>query len=321
LVPSVPRKNRVAHWQQRGQNDAMKTRNPTPNNAANRSDSAQRHFDLAADAIALLVEHREDQPSLDELARTLGVSAPHLQRLFAAQTGISPKRFLQFLNKEYAKARLAESRATLEVAFESGLSGGGRLHDLFVECEAVTPGEVRRLGRNLEIRHGVADTPFGPALLGLTPRGVCHLRFIDDTETAALADLMAEWPHAMLAEDPGMARTLASRIFEPSPDVPTTLHALVRGTNFQIRVWQALLEIPEGRLTTYGELASRLGCPDAARAVGNAVGANAIAVLIPCHRVIRESGALGGYRWGVGRKLALLAREDAMREARRQSAP
>jgi AraC family transcriptional regulator of adaptative response/methylated-DNA-[protein]-cysteine methyltransferase len=301
----------------------MKNRSLTPNlpAAAGRRESAQRHFELAAEAIAHLVEHRADQPSLDTLAHALGISAPHLQRLFAAQAGISPKRFLQFLNKEHAKARLAESRATLDVAFESGLSGGGRLHDLFVECEAVTPGEVRRLGRDLEIRHGVADTPFGPALFGMTPRGVCHLRFIDDTDAAALAELMAEWPHATLVEDPGMARTMARRIFEPERGAPTSLHALVRGTNFQIRVWQALLAIPEGRLTTYGDLARRLGRPDSARAVGNAVGANAIAVLIPCHRVIRESGALGGYRWGVGRKLTLLAREDAMHEARRQSDP
>ena len=267
------------------------------------------HFETVAQALHLLVEQRGQPPSLAQLAHTFALSETHFQKIFCSLVGISPKRFLQFLNKEYARSLLVAARDTLHTAYESGLSGGGRLHDLMIHCEAVTPGEIRQRGGTLEICYGLADTPFGRALFGMTARGLCHLHFIDgaDALPLALADLRHRWPKACLREAPEDAARTAEHVFCSRP--PGPLHLWVQGTNFQIRVWQALLAIPPGQLTTYGELATALGCVGGARAIGNAVGANPVACLIPCHRVIRESGALGGYRWGLARKIRLLAHE------------
>lgn len=282
-----------------------------------------RHYATVAAAIRHLEAHREEQPSLDELAHAVGLSPGHLQRVFTAWAGISPKRFLQALTKAHARTLLAASRRSFDAALEAGLSGGGRLHDLFVECEAVTPGEVARQGSGLVIAYGFTETPFGTALIGQSPRGICHLRFVDgapgmDGTAVAEAELATEWPLATRRRDDDGARLIARTIFADAPDrahAPAAPLALwLKGTNFQLQVWQALLRLPAGWVTTYGELARKLGKPGAARAVGSAVGANPVGWLIPCHRVIRETGALGGYRWGLVRKRAMLVREESCRE-------
>ena len=293
------------------------------------------HYATVERAIRFLAEHRAEQPGLPALAAAVGLSEFHLQRVFAEWAGISPKRFLQVLTKAYAREQLLASRSVLDSAWEAGLSGGGRLHDLFVECEAVTPGEVKALGSGLGIVAGFATTPFGLALLGWTARGICHLRFVgeegenEDGELAALAELHNEWPAATHRRDDERAAELAGRIFESGVagkklqvagvsappewlDRNGHLRLWVQGTNFQVQVWQALLRLPEAGVSTYGELAEGLGRPGSARAIGHAVGKNPVAWLIPCHRVIRETGALGGYRWGLARKQAMLLRESAL---------
>ena len=273
-------------------------------------------YATVARAIRFVAAHHREQPRLADIACHVGLSEFHLQRVFSAWAGISPKRFMQYLTKEHARAALRRSHDVLDAALESGLSGPGRLHDLLVACDAVSPGEARRQGAGMVIRYGLGDTPFGAALVGLTDRGICHLRFADAGGATATAELIAAWPAAHLVESPGLAQQTLDTVFRDFSGAPHAgpLSVYLRGTNFQIKVWEALLDLPAGEVTTYGALAYRIGCPGAARAVGTAVGANPLAVLIPCHRVIRESGALGGYRWGLERKQALLAREAALAE-------
>lgn len=267
-------------------------------------------------AIRFLEEHVEEQPDLKELAGSVGLSEYHFQRLFSRWVGISPKRFMQYLTKERARALLGESRDLLGVAFESGLSGPSRLHDLFIAWEAATPGEIKRLGAGLEILYGFHPTPFGECLLALTERGVCHLAFVAEGERqAALQSLAARWASAALREDAEATRPLANRIFElfrVEETGPIRLH--LKGTNFQLKVWEALLRIPPGRVVSYEDLALQVGMPGAARAVARAVASNPVPVLIPCHRVIRKAGDFGGYRWGPVRKKALLGWEAACLE-------
>jgi len=252
----------------------------------------RRHLDLAASA---------------ELA---GLSPFHFQRLFRRWAGVSPKDFQQCLSLGDARARLAAGTSALETALASGLSGPGRLHDLCVRLEAATPGELRSGGAGLALRAGFAHSPFGELLLAESARGVAHLAFVgDDGRDAAWSELAGAWPAARIERDEPGARDLARRIFEPR--ATAGLAAFVRGTRFQVQVWRALLAVPEGTLISYGGLARALGKPDAARAVGSAVGANTLAWLIPCHRVIRETGAVGDYRWGSERKQLMLAREAA----------
>lgn len=263
-------------------------------------------------ALAHLERHAERQPALEELASAAGLSASHFQRVFAQWAGVSPKRFLQSITVAHARALLRESRPVLDAAFESGLSGPGRLHDLMVSVEAMTPGEYRALGSGLEIRWAEVGSPFGPAVLATTERGICALEFVVDPEGAedVLRRLRDHWPRArFVAAPPRALQELAARIFSPVAAVGAPLPLLLKGTNFQLQVWRALLRVPEGTLIDYGQLAERTGHPGAARAVGRAVGANPISVLIPCHRVLRRHGELGGYRWGTARKLALLGRE------------
>lgn len=265
-------------------------------------------------AIRFVVANRHRQPDLSEIAASVHLSEYHFQRLFGRWAGISPKRFLQFLTKEDAKRRLSECASVLEAALASGLSGAGRLHDLLVECEAVTPGEVRRRGAGIEIRYGYHPTPFGECLLAATPRGICALRFVGPSgRTAELRALAGEWPNARWVRDPQATGALAGRVFTRSQRTrahsPLRLH--LRGTNFQIKVWEALVRLPEGFVTSYSALARSMGHPGAARAVGSAAGSNPVAVLIPCHRVLRSVGDLAGYRWGEMRKRALLAWEAA----------
>ena len=263
-------------------------------------------------AIRYLEENYQHQPSLKELAQNTGLSEFHFQRLFRRWAGVSPKRFLQYLTAGHAARLLRASRSNLEAAYEAGLSGGGRLHDLFINLHAVTPGELKRAGAGLTIQYGFHPSPFGECLIAMTARGVCHLGFLLPADRrAALAELAAEWPHARLKETPRVTAPLARRLFtRVNGDAPSIdLH--VRGTNFQIKVWEALLRIPPGGVVSYEDIARRIRAPRAVRAVANAVAHNPVAWLIPCHRVIRKSGALGGYRWGETRKKALLAWEAA----------
>jgi AraC family transcriptional regulator of adaptative response/methylated-DNA-[protein]-cysteine methyltransferase len=263
-------------------------------------------------AIRYLEENYQRQPNLKELARGTGLSEFHFQRLFRRWAGISPKRFVQYLTAGHAVRMLRESRTNLDTAYDAGLSGGGRLHDLFINLHAVTPGELKRAGAGLTIQYGFHPSPFGECLIATTARGVCHLGFLQPADRrAALAELAAEWPRAQFEEAPRvttpLARQLFARINGNSPGID--LH--VRGTNFQIKVWEALLRIPPGGVVSYEDLARHIRAPRAVRAVANAVAHNPVAFLIPCHRVIRKSGALGGYRWGETRKKVLLAWEAA----------
>ena len=269
---------------------------------------AMTPYERVEKVIRYIEEHRLEQPRLPELAKAAGLSEFHFHRLFTKWAGTTPKAFLKALTSEHAKSLLA-SRDVLSASMETGLSGPGRLHDLMVTVEGMTPGELKSGGEGLTIEHGVADTPFGPALIAATPRGVCHVEFLPSRAAAAasLKALRRRFPKAAFAASPKAAAAVAAKAFKTGGKLPV----LLAGTPFQVKVWQALLRIPRGRACTYGKLAAAVGSPKASRAVGSAVGANAVAFLIPCHRVIRETGALGGYRWGPRRKQAMLAWESA----------
>ncbi|CAJ1820598.1 methylated-DNA--[protein]-cysteine S-methyltransferase [Aeromonas veronii] len=268
-----------------------------------------------ADAIRFIASQVERQPTLDEIAAHVHLSPFHFQRLFSRWAGVTPKRYLQVLTVERAKALLQESRPLLEVADTLGLSSGSRLYDHFVQLEAVTPGEYKQRGAGLVIDHGVHDTPFGQAFVALTPRGVCNFSFLDEkAPEVPLAALAHNWPEAELREAPSRTQNVINTMFDGSkaPDRPISLH--VSGTNFQISVWRALLQIPPAKVVSYAQVANAVGNPKAARAVGLAVGANPVALMIPCHRVIQQNGKLGGYHWGETRKQAIHAWEAARYE-------
>ncbi len=264
-------------------------------------------------AILYLENHYKHQPELGEVAANLGLSEYHFQRLFTRWAGVSPKRFLQFLTKEGAKDLLNRSENLLDTTHQVGLSSLGRLHDLFVTAEAVTPGEYKSRGAGVTIRYAIHPTPFGKCLIATTERGICHLSFVQTGEGDAIDQLVADWKQATMIEDHRSTIPLIEPIFDlrySHRGKPLNVH--LRGTNFQLKVWEALLQIPAGEVTTYAGIASRIGNPNATRAVGTAVGHNPIAVLIPCHRVIRKVGEFGNYRYGALRKKALLAREFAL---------
>jgi AraC family transcriptional regulator of adaptative response/methylated-DNA-[protein]-cysteine methyltransferase len=290
------RKNRVESLPGTSHTERMKTVTSHP------------HYDLVARAIVELTSGEEI--SLAALAERLDVSEFHLQRVFSEWAGVSPKRFLQFISKERALAALRSERDVLSASLTAGLSSPGRLHDLLVTCEGVTPGEVRTLGAGVQIRHGRHRTVLGDAFIGLTERGICHLRFVTG-HTDPVAELRAEWPEATLIADAQAARARLDAL--AGQRLPIRLW--LRGTNFQIKVWEALLRVPEGELVSYSHLASAAGMPTAVRAVASAVAANPVAWLVPCHRVIRSSGVLGQYRWGPERKAALIGWEAARRSA------
>jgi AraC family transcriptional regulator of adaptative response/methylated-DNA-[protein]-cysteine methyltransferase len=278
------------------------------------SGPAMRDYDLVRRAIAFLSGTWEEQPTLERLAAHLGLSPAHTQRLFKRWCGLSPKEFVQAVTIDHARNLLAGSASVLDAAHEVGLSGAGRLHDLFVDHEAMTPGEFKRRGEGLEIAYGFHDTPFGDALLLATDRGVAGLAFVDEdkgqSRSEALADMRGRWPKAEFVEDPARTGQQAARIFDPgqwSHEQPVRL--VLIGTDFEIRVWQALLRIPMGRAVTYADIARHLGQPTASRAVGSAVGRNPISFVVPCHRVLRGDGQLGGYHWGLTRKRALIGWE------------
>ena len=266
-------------------------------------------------AILYLENHHKDQPGLEEIAASVGLSEFHFQRIFTRWAGISPKRFLQFLTKENAKELLNKSENLLDTTLQVGLSSLGRLHDLFVTAEAVTPGEYKSRGAGLTIRYGIHPTPFGKCLIGVTDRGICHLGFVQTSEGEAIDALVADWKEAKMIEDNRATAPLVTPIFLLNAREQTPLNLHLRGTNFQLKVWEALLNVPTGAVTTYQHLAAQIGQPTASRAVGTAVGHNPIAVLIPCHRVIRGVGEFGNYRYGTSRKIALLGWEQAQTQS------
>jgi len=249
------------------------------------------------------------------MARASGLSESHLHRLFRRWAGVTPKDFLQCLTAEHAKERLRESASVLDASLDAGLSGPGRLHDLLVSLEAASPGEIKSGGEGMVIEWGRAETPFGPCTIGWNGRGICHLAFVEGKDEGQPAELTAEWPRAQLKRNDRDAREQAGLVFDANQRNGTRLKAFVRGSAFQLKVWRALLRIPEGCVASYRQIAAAVCGPEAARAVGAACGANSIAYLIPCHRVIRETGIVQGYRWGSGRKEAILAWEFSRREA------
>lgn len=267
-------------------------------------------YRLVAKAIHYLDEHFRRQPELAEVAAHVGLSEFHFQRLFSRWVGISPKRFVQYLTKEYAKEALDRSQSLLDASLDAGLSGPGRLHDLFINTEAVTPGEYKAAGQGLTIRYGVHPTPFGDALLSVTDKGICGLNFVGDNEDAELAAQQQRWAAADFVHAPQETGDLIAQIFAPGTN-PAPLHLYIRGTNWQIKVWEALLHLPVGARVTYGDVARSVCTVKASRAVGNAVAHNPIGYLIPCHRVVRQTGRGHSYRWGSERKQAILAWEAA----------
>ena len=254
--------------------------------------------------------------TLDALAQRMGMSPAHFQRVFSAWVGVSPKRYQQYLALDHAKSLLSTRHTTLAAADGAGLSGSGRLHDLFLTWEAMTPGDFARAGEGLTIRHGWFDSPFGRAIVTGTERGICGIGFASETgEDAALDDMLSRWPKAQFVHDPALLRPWVLQAFGARPGQNADTPLFLIGAPFQIKVWEALLRIPSGHVTTYSDIATVIGHPKAVRAVGTAVGRNPISLLIPCHRAVRKSGALGGYHWGLPVKRAILAHESARADA------
>jgi AraC family transcriptional regulator of adaptative response/methylated-DNA-[protein]-cysteine methyltransferase len=273
-------------------------------------------YQRIAAALAYLRAHFLEQPSLEELAERAHWSPFHFQRKFQEWAGVSPKKFVQYLSVGYAKQLLQNHASVTEAALETGLSGTGRLHDLFVKLEAMTPGEYRHGGRHLAISYSFGTSPFGYYLVASTAKGICKLSFADD-EAAALAELRQEWPNASLLATQAAAHEQVARFFERKFTAADRLHLHLKGTPFQLKIWESLLRIPEGQLRTYAQLATAADNGAAVRAAGTAIGANPVGYLIPCHRVIRQTGDLGQYRWGTPRKAALLGWECARAETER----
>ncbi|MEI9864773.1 MAG: methylated-DNA--[protein]-cysteine S-methyltransferase [Limisphaerales bacterium] len=276
-------------------------------------------YERIAQVIRFLDARHVEQPDLATLAGRVGLSSFHFHRLFATWAGVTPKDFLQCLTLAHAKELLRDGESILDVALESGLSGPGRLHDLCVNLEAASPGELKSGGAGWTISFGFAESPFGKCLIAESTRGICHLSFVEN-EKASLAELQKEWPQAKLKRDDSAAAKLIERIFSRHDakqhgrsETGAPLRAFVRGTPFQVRVWRALLKVQPGTLTSYGRLAGAIDKPSAARAVGSAVAKNPLAYLIPCHRVIRETGIIGNYHWGPIRKRAIIAWESSPR--------
>jgi AraC family transcriptional regulator of adaptative response/methylated-DNA-[protein]-cysteine methyltransferase len=275
-----------------------------------------QHYDRIAGAIDYLSRHADEQPSLDETASRAGLSAFHFQRLFRKYAGVTPKQFLQHLTVERAKRLLGGGATVLDAALDLGLSSPARLHDHFVTLEAVTPGDFKAGGADLTMRYGTAATPFGKAFVAQTSRGICAFAFVDDEGEREVVELAAQWPLAQLARDDAGAQRITVRAFGEYAASGEPLRIAVQGTNFQIRVWRALLDIPFGTVASYRQLALRVCDAKAARAVGNALARNPVGVLIPCHRVITNTGSLGNYRWEPHRKRALIAWEAARKDER-----
>ncbi|CAM3962906.1 methylated-DNA--[protein]-cysteine S-methyltransferase [Vibrio neonatus] len=272
--------------------------------------SQQRHYDTVEKAIVYIRQHLQRQPSLSEIAEHVHLSEFHLQRVFTEWAGISPKRFMQSMTKQRALQVLKTSDTLLEVADNVGLSGTGRLHDLLVSCEAMTPGEAKNLGAELVIKYGCAITPFGSAVIGWTERGICFLQFVEQGVSQTVAILQQQWPLASFHQSD--AQPISESVFSGSGN---KIHLIVKGTNFQVKVWEALVNSQSGQLLSYAQVAQKIGSPKASRAVGSAVASNSIGFLIPCHRVIRGDGDVGQFRWGSDRKVAIQGWEAARMDA------
>lgn len=268
-------------------------------------------YERVRSVLANLTENWRDQPSLEDLARPVGLEPEQLQRLFSRWAGLTPKAFLQALTLDHARAMLKDSASILETSLEVGLSGPGRLHDLFVTHEGMSPGAYKTKGSGVVISYGFHPSPFGLALVMVTIQGLCGLGFSDaGGETASLADMQRRWPNASYIENSAQTAPYAAQIFAPEKwQDGQPLRVTFIGSDFEIRVWESLLKIPIGRAVTYGDIASSIDKPKAARAVGAAVGRNPISFVVPCHRVIGKSGALTGYHWGLTRKRAILGWE------------
>ncbi len=272
-------------------------------------------YDRIAEAISFITSQVNGQPTLQEIAGHLNLSPYHFQRLFCRWAGVTPKRYLQVLTLERAKQLLIQSKSVLEVSDSLGLSSGSRLYDHFVHLEAVTPGEYKMRGAGLTIEYAVHDTPFGKAFIATTPRGICSFAFLENTEIDEhLADLQKKWPCAIMHENQRSTLAVTRTMFAGQKELSRPISLYVSGTNFQINVWKALLRIPPATVVSYSQVANAIGHPSSARAVGLAVGNNPVAFLIPCHRVIQQSGGLGGYHWGTTRKQAIHAWESARHE-------
>jgi AraC family transcriptional regulator of adaptative response/methylated-DNA-[protein]-cysteine methyltransferase len=286
----------------------------TPITAAARGPTQSPDYAHIRRAIAYLTRSWTAQPSLEDLAAHLELSPAHCQKLFKRWCGLSPKEFVQAITVEHARGLLEGSSSVLDAAYQVGLSGSSRLHDLFVSHEAMTPGDYKRRGEGLEMAYGFHASPFGEALMIATERGVAGLAFVDEdkgqTRAEALADMTQRWPRARFVEAADKTAKLARQVFNPaawSKDRPIRL--IMIGTDFEVRVWETLLKIPMGRAVSYTDIARHLGQPTASRAVGSAVGRNPISFVVPCHRVLRGDGSLGGYHWGLTRKRALIGWE------------
>ena len=272
--------------------------------------SQDRHYQTVASAIGYIRTHALKQPSLADISTAVNLSESHLQRVFSEWAGISPKRFLQFLTKEHARQALRNAPDVLSVSLDTGLSSPGRLHDLMITTEAMTPGEIRQHGKGLDVSYGKGSTPFGTAMIAWTPRGICNLAFSDDEFPDTVDALRQEWSAANFFRSDHEAQELLQLVFSRELQ-PGKLHLLLRGTNFQIKVWEALLNIGSSQIISYRTLARMAGQPKAHRSVGSAMAANRIAYLVPCHRVIRGSGDISTYHWGTERKQAMQAWEAA----------
>lgn len=275
------------------------------------STQTEFNYNRVAKAIEFIRSNFKEQPSLNEIAGSIHLSPYHFQRLFTEWAGVSPKKFMQYISIEYAKKLLKEERATLlEAAMETGFSGTGRLHDLFVNIEGMTPGEYKNGGESLEINYSFAESPFGKLIVASTLKGICHMSFIDDNQRA-VSDLELRFPNAMYHQFLDKHQQDGLSIFQNDWSKQEQIKLHLNGTPFQLKVWETLLKIPSGRLSVYGEIAKKIERPKASRAVGSAIGKNPVAFLIPCHRVIQSSGRIGEYMWGSTRKSAIIGWEAA----------
>ncbi len=273
------------------------------------NDQQQLNYNRIAQAIEYITEHFKEQPQLDEVAEMVHLSPFHFQRLFKEWAGTTPKKFLQYTSLQYAKRLLQDQQATLfDTAYHTGLSGTGRLHDLFIQMEGMTPAEFKNGGRNLSIQYSFADSPFGKVIVASTSKGICHMAFEED-EDQAVWNLQQKFPFAMYQNLFDDLQANALSIFQTDWTQLKQIKLHLKGTEFQLKVWEALLKIPFAGVSTYGKIADQIGQPTASRAVGTAIGSNPVAFLIPCHRVIQSTGHLGGYMWGKTRKTAMLGWE------------
>lgn len=270
------------------------------------------NFKRIAEAITFITANFKRQPSLEEIAESVHLSPAHFQRLFTEWAGTSPKKFLQYISVEYAKSLLKGNRAVtlFDTAYETGLSSTSRLHDLFISIEGMTPAEFKNGGRDLSIHYSFSNSPFGKLIVASTSKGICYMAFDEDSEVG-LSGLISKFPNAALSAGTDPFQQNALLIFQNDWSKLQAVKLHLKGTSFQLKVWESLLKIPMGQLSTYGKIASEIGYPNASRAVGTAIGSNAVAFLIPCHRVIQSTGTIGGYMWGPTRKMAMIGWEGS----------